>query len=314
MTKMVIGKTIKMECMRPGPCKYSDEMVYISPETLAKMASTAHGIPVVVDHIMVDTGNVETVVVGRVADMHENGTVIHFVVDDSEAVQHLQDGWGVSTCYRITESGSGGTFNAIPYDREVLDARYEHLAIVANPRYEMAVDPVFYNSADAPSLQSTGEPSTIQQVFSIGGNMFSKMFKRSREEVKLNDVEDYVFQKQDGSEFSISGLIKQNAEDEEKYNGLQKRFNELEEKYNALMKKNAEDEEKREKEEKENAAKKNEEDEAKKEKDEKEEKENSLRMNSLAQANATAQGVKAPAVNLSLDQRVAAGKALYGSK
>jgi hypothetical protein len=314
MTKMVVGKTIKMPCMRPGPCKYSDEMVYISPETLIKMASTAHGIPVVVDHTVVDTGNVETVVVGRVADMHGDGTEVHFVVDDSEAVKHLQDGWGVSTCYRITESGPGGTFNAIPYDREVLDARYEHLAIVANPRYEMAVDPVFYNSADTENLQSQTEPSTIQTVFSIGGNMFSKMFKSSREEVKLNDVEDLVFQKEDGKEFSIAGLIKQNAEDEEKLNSLQKRYNELEEKYNALMKKNEEDAEAKEKEEKENAAKKNEEDEKEKAEKEKEEKENSIRQNSLAAAHATAQGVKPPVVNLSLDQRVAAGKALYGSK
>lgn len=314
MSKMVIGKTIKIECMRPGPCKYADEMVYISPEVLAKMASTAHGIPVVVDHIMVDTGNVETVVVGRVADMHDDGTVIHFVVDDTEAVSHLENGWGVSTCYRILESGPGGTFNAIPYDRAVLDARYEHLAIVANPRYEMAVDPVFFNSIPAPALQSTPEPSTIQTVFSIGGNMFSKMFKKSREEVKLNDVEDYVFQKEDGKEFSIAGLLKQNADDEEKLNSLQKRFNELEEKYNALMKKNAEDEEKKEKEEKENAAKKNEEDEEAKKKKDDEEKENSLRMNALAQANAQAQTGVAPVQHMSLEQRVAAGKALYGNK
>jgi hypothetical protein len=309
--KLIKGKVIKMAAMRPGPCKYSDEMVYLSPETLAKMAETAHGIPVVINHVMVDSGNVETVVVGRVADFHptENGEWdAHFVVDDSDAVAKLESGWGISTAYRITESGPAGTFNAIPYDREVLNATYEHLAIVANPRYEMAVDPVFYNGVDPAPLQSTPDSPTIKEAISIGGIMLSKLFTRKREEVKVNDAEDLVVE-HDGKEISVIELIKKNACDEDKYNSLLSKYNELEEKYNALMKKNAEDEEKKKEEEE----KKNAEDEEKKEK-EKEEKENSVHFNSLEQANAKAQSTPAPVTHMSLAQMVEAGKAAYGKK
>jgi hypothetical protein len=194
---------------------------------------------------------------------------------------------------------------------------YEHLAIVESPRYEMAVDPVFYNAADPAPLQSTPDSPTIKEVISIGGIMLSKLFTRKREEVKLNDAEDLVVE-HEGKEISVVGLIKQNASDEEKYNALQAKCNEFEEKYNALMKKNEEDEEKKKKEDEEkknseDEEKKNSEDEEKKKKEE-DEKENSVHFNSLEQANAKAQAVPVPATHMSLAQMVEAGRAAYGSK
>lgn len=313
MTKLVIGKTVKIPCMRPGPCRYSDEMVYLSSEALARMAESAHGIPVVVEHVIVNTDNVEHVVVGRVADMHpiEDGAwEAHFVVDDPSAIEKLKNGWGVSTAYRISESGPGGTFNAIPYDREVMNAKYEHLAIVSNPRYEFAVGPTFYNSADP--LQSEGGDNTIEKAISIGGRMFSKLFKRTREEVKVNDVEDLILEK-DGKDISVADVLKENEDGEKKYNELLSRYNELEEKFNGFMKKkNEEDEEKKKKEEDEEK-KKNEEDEEKEKKEEDEAKENELRMNSLRDAKAKGEGNLPPAQHMTLAQKVAAGRAAYGS-
>lgn len=310
--KLVVGKTVKIKCMRPGPCKYSDEMVYLGSEALAKMAETCYGIPVVIHHKIVDSSNVNTAVVGRVADMHlgENGEWwVHMVIDDADAADKLANGWGVSTAYRITESGAPGSFNAIPYDREVLNGKYDHVAITDTPRYEFAVDPIFYNSAD---LQAVNTQGTIETVLSIGGNMFSKIFKKTREEIKENSAEDFIFVKADGGEVSVAALLKNEQDAEEKYNGLMARFNELEEKYNALLKKNEEDEAK-EKEEKEKEAKENEEREAKeKEAKEKEDKENALRFNALRNAS---QVVKPEAPKyMSEFQKVQAGRAAYGSK
>ena len=93
MTKLVVGKTIKIPAMRRGLCAYSDETVHLPQSTLEKLAHTAHGIPVVIDHQMVNAANVERVVVGRVADMHYDADTdtwdAHFVCDTQEAIDRL---------------------------------------------------------------------------------------------------------------------------------------------------------------------------------------------------------------------------------
>lgn len=63
------------------------------------------------------------------------------VLTDEEAVKLIEDGYNVSCQYRITdyaENTEGKFHNANPYDKEILNGVFEHLAIVENPRYEGA--------------------------------------------------------------------------------------------------------------------------------------------------------------------------------
>ena len=291
---MVVGKVIKMPAMRKGLCRYADETVFLGQSTLETMAKTVHGIPVVVEHHNdINAANVEQLTVGRVADMHYDADRdewdVHFVVDNEEAVSLLKNGWGVSTAYRIAQSGPGGTYNNVPYDREVTGAKYDHLAIVKNPRYEMAVDPVFYNSKDG--LKTPDQGGNIDtSIPKKGETMFGKIFRTKREEVKLNEgeemyvmvgetemkLDDVVAAVHDAEMKKNSKKVVMNADDMITYNGEEMTVKSLVDKFNACnadeeKKENAEGEDKEEK--KENAEGEDKDKEEKKENAEGEDKE-----------------------------------------
>jgi hypothetical protein len=280
MDKLVIGKTIMIPCMRAGLCAYESpkETVLVTQEVLAACADTAHGIPVVIYHQEVNSENVEEVVVGRVADLHhdaESGNWdAHFVVDSQEAVDLLKKGWGVSTSYAVMEKASGGTLNAVPYDYEVAKLQYRHLAIVEHPRYEMAKNPVFYNSkedgcgvvADVATMKDS-HPKATEKSPMIG--VIKRLWKVAREEVKMNEGEE-LYAEVDGKEVKLSSITgdldkmheveaaekdakekkeqlnrkKLNGEDEIEYNGEKMTVNELVKRHgdmkSAFEKKNAE--------------------------------------------------------------------------
>jgi hypothetical protein len=338
-----IGKVIKMPCMRSGLCKYTDETVLVTKEFLEKLAPTMQGIPVVLDHpdIRITDQNIGTLpVVGRVADMHfdaENDVwLAHFVIDNAKAVELLQQGYGVSTAWIGTKYAGGGTFNNCPYDREAVEGRYEHLAIVQNPRYEMAVGPIFLNAKDR---QNDNNKVIINNDIEKKGNnsMFGKVWKKitQREELMTNSNEEFVVEI-DGVEKPLKDFIadfkanaKKNEEEKEesKYDvdGEKMTVNELISAYkNLKVKKNEDDEaekkkkedetkknEEEEKEEEEKETKKNEE----KEKDEKDEKvKKNARFNELDQIHENAGNKVDEIVFLSLKERTDLGKNRYGSK
>lgn len=211
--KLVIGKTLMIPCMRKGLCSYDapvKETILLSQDALERLSKTAHGIPVVIEHTDVNNENVDQVVVGRVADMHYDADtdlwMAHFVLDSQEAVDLLQNGWGVSTAYAIKSVSSGGTLNNVPYDREVTDAEYKHLAIVAKPRYEMARNPIFYNSKNDLRNVADGVTININEPKQSGGRKMISLFKRIFEPIKLNENED-VYVQVDGKEHKLADIM-----------------------------------------------------------------------------------------------------------
>jgi hypothetical protein len=237
MQKLLQAKTIKIPCMRAGLCQYKEERVFVPQSTLEKLAKTAYGIPVIIDHqddealkAALARGNFDDVAVGRVADMHYDTEtdlwMAHMVIDTQEALDLFAQGYGVSTSYEVTADSEGGTFNAVPFDRTIDDGKYLHLAIVENPRYEIAVKPVFYNSVDGddrPCLTLKDEVRTIETVSNSQGEkpMF-KLFRTKREEVKENS--DDMMVEVDGKQVAMNELIEayknakknEEPEDEEK--------------------------------------------------------------------------------------------------
>lgn len=246
--KMVIGKVIRMSCMRKGLCAYPTETILVGQDALARLASTSLGIPVVIDHpqeLITDETITNLKVVGRVSgmeyDQYTDTWIAEFVLDNQEGIELLQSGWGVSTAWFGEKYASGGTLNNVPYDRELIEGRYEHLAIVKNPRYEMANDPIFLNSK---TLQKSKEQSTLEVNKNIdkrGDNMIGRIFKKltQKEELKTNEGEDFVIEVE-GKEVSIRDLLAQNK-------NLVSQVEELK-----LNKKNEEDKKEEEEDKKEN--------------------------------------------------------------
>lgn len=344
MEKLVIGKTIKIPCMRRGLVKYTNETILVNQDALEKLAKTSYGIPVVIEHpgIKIDSENLkELPIVGRVADMHYNGEKdeweVHFVIDTQEAIDLLEKGWGVSTAWFGDDYGAGGTYNNIAYDRELLEGRYEHLAIVEHPRYEMAKGPIFYNSIDKILVPEVKKDDNINSNSQKNGGkkMFGKIFRTIREEIKCNENEDFEVEV-DGKNVPLANILdemktmesKKNAEPEKKtlsgedlieYNGEKITVNELVKRYNELKTASVEPE----KEEKENAEPKKEEkaekEETPEEKEETpEEKEEKAKTNSRFESMEHTHQNSNPEVDesqfVTLRERTDAGRKAYGSK
>ena len=209
MAEMAVGKAIRMPCMRRGLVKYPEETVLVTQTSLEQMAQSAHGIPVTIEHPHkpIDSESLQEIqVVGRVAKFDYDNTtdlwIAEFIVDDDEAVKLLQSGWGVSTAWYGNEYTNGGTYNNVPYDRELVAGKYEHLAIVKNPRYEMAIEPIFLNSKDSGTRQQENTISKLIVNFksnAVGGkSMFAKIWRTTREEVRANENEELVLELEHG--------------------------------------------------------------------------------------------------------------------
>jgi len=208
MKKLVNAKTFVIPCMRAGLCQYEDERVNVPQSSLEKMAQTAFGIPLIIDHVEQSEleNQLEQVVCGRVADMHYDTDtdlwMAHCVVETEDAVQKLESGWGVSTSYEVVSKGAGGTLNAVDFDATIEDGKYLHLAIVEHPRYEMAVNPKFYNSRN---LQSTKPSLTLKESIALKGVSMFRLFRTKSEEVKENSSEMEI--EVDGEKVALNELV-----------------------------------------------------------------------------------------------------------
>lgn len=323
-----VGKVIKMPCMRAGLVKYADETILVTKDFLERIAATMQGVPVVIDHpeIRITDQNIGSLpVVGRVADMHfdqENDVwLAHFVIDNGKAVELLQSGYGVSTAWIGTKYSGGGTFNNCPYDREAVEGRYEHLAIVQNPRYEMAVNPIFLNSTDR---QKDDNKVIINTDNKKGNNsMFGKVWKKitQREELMANSNEEFIVEI-DGEEKPLKQWIedfkanakKNEADETYEVDGQKMTVNEIIDAYKNMKTKMNESEaaaEEKKKEEEEAEAKKNEEE---SEKEKEEEAKTNSRFEEMDQVHENGKSTIPESNFLSLRDRLELGKNRYGSK
>ncbi len=126
----------------PGEEGNGDKMWYLSREVMDKMQDSFVGCPVVAQR----NHNGEMTpqdFAERIKDGDIDGVVAKCWTGDdgwdhadylvwNPDVQHQidNDGYNVSCAYNTTEYQDGGVLNAIPYDHEVTNGEYIHLAIV----------------------------------------------------------------------------------------------------------------------------------------------------------------------------------------
>ena len=222
--KLTIGKKISIPCMRKGLVGYSNETINVSQEALFEMSESAIGIPVIIDHPdeEITPENVNDIpIIGRVSEFVYDSCsdlwYANFIVDDQAGVDLLNDGWGVSTAWFGDEYKEGGTINNVPFDRELVRGRYEHLAIVKEPRYEMARNPIFLNSKTCITNKNDSKINPESKIENKkGSKMINKIFKifTKREEISTNDGEE-IFVNVNGSEMPLSKLILNEKEEKE---------------------------------------------------------------------------------------------------
>lgn len=124
--------------------KGNDKLYLVTNEALRQMNPSFEGKPVFVRHV--EDVNLDTLkedadgyVVKSFYNEFDGAWWSEIIVVSDEGHDAVEKGWAVSNCYLPTELGAGGVYHDIPYDKEIKRGKYEHLAIVPNPRYEEAV-------------------------------------------------------------------------------------------------------------------------------------------------------------------------------
>jgi len=121
---------------------------------------------------------------------------------NEETQKNIEDGYSVSCAYDVLElDDEGGTFNNVPYEEEVLDGDYIHMAIVPNPRYERAY--IIKNSKPG--------GKTVKIKFSkkkVNKNAETEAKPVEEEkETSMENAEDGVVELENGEQIPLSKLV-----------------------------------------------------------------------------------------------------------
>lgn len=134
--------------LEPGVVRFGDKnlMIYISQKAIDRYSHRLKGKPVTIGHITgITASNAQQYSVGDVAVCDKPGDCV-VTIKDEEADKKISNGERFSCCWTPVKWGPGGTWHNIPYDKELLEMDFTHLAIVPDPRYENVE--VFMNSKD----------------------------------------------------------------------------------------------------------------------------------------------------------------------
>lgn len=137
------GRLFTARFIEPALVGYGDDgILNVTLEALMKFYQTMIGCPVVIKHQDVTDENAREISVGYVtcAEYSNDGWFsCSGIIYDKEAIELIGKGWSVSCTYEVLETtGVSGERNAVPFDDELVNGRFLHLAIVPNPRYEKA--------------------------------------------------------------------------------------------------------------------------------------------------------------------------------
>lgn len=135
----------------PGLAEYQEPdgssfRIFINEDTIRKMGPTFSGRPIFVEHVEEvdqDLGELRKEADGWVIESFFNAadgkTWAKFIVVSERGLTAIRQGYRLSNAYIPKGFGTGGLWNGVTYQKEVLDGEFEHLAIVQNPRYEESV-------------------------------------------------------------------------------------------------------------------------------------------------------------------------------
>lgn len=141
-----VTKEIEYRFIEPGLARYSDKgTVLIRKEALDKFAQSLVGKPIF-NEMHRETsdsdfknGIADGVVTSVWFDSADGWYHCKGLIWDRDTLRNCSRGFACSCAYNVKDwSHKSGLHNNVPFDDEVLNGEYTHLAIVADPRYEGA--------------------------------------------------------------------------------------------------------------------------------------------------------------------------------
>jgi hypothetical protein len=147
-------KSYKCRFIQPGIISYDDihqGIVLVDKTALDNMSASFRNCPVIFIPNKHDDSNKENsfnfddlehnpasgLVTGIPYWGDDGWQYVEFTVWDKDAINAIdKNGFSVSCAYTVTETTDGGEWHQIPYDEEITNGKYLHLAIIARPRYE----------------------------------------------------------------------------------------------------------------------------------------------------------------------------------
>ncbi len=136
------GRPFKSRFLQAGLVKYDFGVCLLKKETIDKFVNTFVGQPIIINHKDDITEADRVGTINNIWFSPEDGWFwCDGIITDEKAIELIENGYNVSCQYRITDyadNTEGKLHNANPYDKEILNGVFEHLAIVENPRYEDA--------------------------------------------------------------------------------------------------------------------------------------------------------------------------------
>lgn len=176
--------------MQPGTARYEDETILVDTDGMKNLINSLNAdkaIPVYVGHRDVDIKNIKDQADGYVTRSFYNAldgwAYFEFLAVDDRAHEAIRKGWRVSNAYMPTEWGPKGTKNNVPYDREMRNGEFTHLAIVPDPRYEGAM---IYTPEEFKAYQD-GLRNKLEVTNSKGKKSMFKFFNRTETDTPNDD-------------------------------------------------------------------------------------------------------------------------------
>jgi len=150
---MANPKSYKVRFIEPGIMSYQDQdqgVVLVSKEALDNMGPSFRNCPVIFvpehhnDQDKETAFNFEDIgsnpaagIVTTIPAWGDDGWQwVEMSVWDEDAQNAIEKGFSVSCAYEPDEDHTGGIWHELEYDREVVNGKYMHMAIVPRPRYE----------------------------------------------------------------------------------------------------------------------------------------------------------------------------------
>lgn len=192
------GRPFKARFLQAGLVKYDFGVCLLKKETIDKFVNTFVECPVIIDHKDNIAADDMVGTIQKIWFSADDGWFwCNGVITDDKAIKLIEEGYNVSCQYRITdylENAEGKLHNANPYDKEILDGVFEHLAIVENPRYEDAFIAVNAYIAKNDTVDGNGMKHSEENGQFVGDgssyyNEQSKTIELKGDELGSNDDE-----------------------------------------------------------------------------------------------------------------------------
>lgn len=239
------------EYKKPGK---DPERIFIGERAIREMDGSFAGLPVYVGHVEdVDLDVIHEAdgyVIKSFYNPADGATWCQFIVTSDRGHEAIRAGHALSNCYTPGHDfGPGGEWHGVPYAREVKSGKYDHMAVVDDPRYAESSDVGILTEEEFKEYNRAKEAETQRFANSKEKeSMGFKLFKRTKIEnaKELNLDETIVELELSKKEMSLSDAIKTadkymnmngyaNGEHYVKAGDEEMTVNQLGKKYNAAM-------------------------------------------------------------------------------